>query len=183
LYENPKPLGALAFHLFSRIAPEGVFMKTLLCWCTCLVAWSTFPARAQTSDYAVVVVRVFDNGTSLTMDIARPEGTHERRQFKARDLPEKGAAAERTRQLIAQLYQEGYGLTSTYGGGDHINSTNTLVFTKRLRTRLFSPNNYEQQRNSGRTRMGGQGAPGAGRGTRLNYAQVFTKTVVAVAER
>jgi hypothetical protein len=107
-------------------------MKNLFFCCICLVAWAASPALAQTSGPAVVVVEVFDNGNGLVMDIARPEGKHERREFKLRDLRAEGAAAELTRQLIAQLYQEGYGLTSTYGGGDRFGLRNTLVFTKRL---------------------------------------------------
>ena len=106
-------------------------MKKLLFWCICLLVWAASPAHAQTSGPAVVVVRVFEDGGYLRMDIARPEGKRERREFKARDLREPGAAAELTRQLLAQLYQEGYSLTSTYGGG-RFGSTNTLVFTKRL---------------------------------------------------
>ncbi|ALW86679.1 hypothetical protein AUC43_17285 [Hymenobacter sedentarius] len=107
-------------------------MKTLLFWCACFVGWAAGPAQGQTTSPAVVVVRLFDNGNNLIMDIARPTGAPEHREFKPRDLRAPGAAAERTRQLLAQLYQEGYGLTSTYGGGDHLGSTTTLVFTKRM---------------------------------------------------
>jgi len=106
-------------------------MKILFFWGTCLVAGGSSPALAQTSGPAIVVVKVQEGPNSLIMDIARPEGQPERRQFKPRDLRTAGAPAEATRQLIAQLYQEGYGLTSTYGYGDHIVNLNTLVFTKR----------------------------------------------------
>ena len=78
-----------------------------------------------------MVVRVVEENGYLGMDIARPEGKRERREYKARDLREPGAVAELTRQLLAQLYQEGYALASTYDDG-RFGSTNTLVFTKRL---------------------------------------------------
>lgn len=80
----------------------------------------------------IVVVKVFENTNFLIIDIARAKGKREQRSFKPSDLREKGpGAAELTRQLLAQLYQEGYALTSTYGGGDHFSNLNTLVFTRR----------------------------------------------------
>lgn len=107
-------------------------MKNLLFWGICLVAWASAPALAQPGGPAVAVVTVFFTGGTLVMDVARPEGKHEHREFKPRDLREEGAEAELTRQLLTQLYQEGYSLTGTYGGGDRFVNRNTLVFTKRL---------------------------------------------------
>jgi hypothetical protein len=107
-------------------------MLKLFFWCSCLLALAASPTLAQTSGPAIVVVKVYENSYHLMMDIARPDGKHEKREYKQRDLKPEGAAAEFTRQLLAQLYQEGYGLTSTYGGGDRYGNLNTLVFTKRL---------------------------------------------------
>jgi hypothetical protein len=111
-------------------------MKKLLYVGACLLALASVPASAQTGSTDVVVVKVTEAYDYLLLDIARAGVKPERRTFKRRDLLVDGAPAEITRQLIAELYQEGYTLTSAYGGGgirtgSNIN-LNTLVFTKHL---------------------------------------------------
>lgn len=119
-------------------------MKKFLCGGACLVALALSPAHAQTGGHPtavaapadgsdVVVVKVYENASYLTLDIARATGAREKREYKPRDLGERGpGAAELTRQLLAQLAREGYVLTSTYGGGgDRFGNLNTLVFTRR----------------------------------------------------
>lgn len=114
-------------------------MKKLFFLGACLVVLASCPVVAQTpggspppaaAGLDVVVVKVSESTAYLTLDIARADGKRERRDYKPRDLKENGNSAEFTRQLIAQLYQEGYALTSTYGGGGTFN-LNTLVFTRR----------------------------------------------------
>jgi hypothetical protein len=110
-------------------------MKMILCFCVCLLALASSPVIAQTSGTDVIVVKVTEAYDYLLLDIARAGVKPERRTFKRRDLLADGAPAEVTRLLIAQLYQEGYTLTSTYGGGGILTGSNmnlnTLVFTKR----------------------------------------------------
>lgn len=110
-------------------------MKNLLYVGACLIALASTPASAQTGSTDVVVVKVTESYDYLLLDIARAGVKPERRTFKRRDLLVDGAPAEITRQLIAQLYKEGYALTSTYGGGGILTGSNmnlnTLVFTKR----------------------------------------------------
>lgn len=111
-------------------------MKKLLYIGACLMALASLPAAAQTGTTDVVVVKVTEAYDYLLLDIARAGAKPERRTFKRRDLLLDGAPAEITRLLIAQLYVEGYTLTSTYGGGGLLSGSNinlnTLVFTKRL---------------------------------------------------
>jgi hypothetical protein len=105
-------------------------MKRLLFLGACLVALASQPVMAQTVEPDVVVVKVRENdGVYLEITIARGAGKLETRLFKQHDLRD-GAGAELTRQALAQLYQEGYTLTSTYGGGDRYINSSTLVFTK-----------------------------------------------------
>jgi opacity protein-like surface antigen len=111
-----------------------ITMKKLLFLGSCLVALASQPVLAQTSAADIVVVKVSENYGVLRFDIARAGSKLEHREFSVKQLKEKGegnftgGAAENTRSLLVELAQQGYNLTTTYGGAP---GPTTLVFTKR----------------------------------------------------
>jgi hypothetical protein len=111
-------------------------MNKLLFLGACLMALASQPVLAQTSGADIVVVKVRENYSYMELNIARPGSKPEKRVFKSKELKELGdgnepsGIAEATRRLLADLAQQGYSLTSTYGSNSDFNPT-TLVFTKR----------------------------------------------------
>ena len=114
-------------------------MKKLLFLGACLVALTSQPVMAQTGGLDIVVVKVRENASYMEMNIARPGSKPEKRVFKGKDLKELGdgnepsGIAEATRRLLAELAQQGYSLTNTYGSNSSSTefSPVTLIFTKR----------------------------------------------------
>jgi hypothetical protein len=103
-------------------------MKKLLFLGACLVALASQPVMAQTGGVDVVVVRVFDNGSSVNLVINRGPGKSEKVFFGSGGNDKHLAdTAEAYQQLIAKLHQEGYGLKSTFPA---VNGLATLVFVK-----------------------------------------------------
>lgn len=102
------------------------------------MALASQPAVAQTGAADIVVVKVLEGGGLLHFDIARPGSKLEHREFSVKQLKEKGEGnylagqAEYTRNLLVELTQQGYTLTTTYttNGGTGAGPT-TLIFTKR----------------------------------------------------
>jgi hypothetical protein len=111
-------------------------MKKLVCLGACLVALASQPVMAQTGGADVVIVKVRENYSYMELNIARTGSKPEKRVFKSKELKELGdgseasGIAEATRRLLADLAQQGYSLTSTYGSSSEFSAT-TLVFTKR----------------------------------------------------
>ncbi len=111
---------------------SGIFvaMKKVLFLGACLVALASSPVIAQTAGPQVVVVRVNDGGgLGSHLVIVRGEGKSEVVDFplglSVKSLTTSGEAMQ---QVFAKLYQEGYALKSTFGGGQGY--TSTLVFVK-----------------------------------------------------
>ena len=108
-------------------------MKKLFFLGACLVALASPPSMAQTGAADIVIVKVSENYGVLRFDIARAGSKPEHREFSVKQLKEKGegnftgGAAEDTRSLLVELTQQGYTLTTTYGGAP---GPTTLVFTK-----------------------------------------------------
>ena len=105
-------------------------MKKLFFLGACLVALASSPVKAQTGGVDVVVVKVFE--ASMSMRIAITHG-----QGKTQVIETDGGgsrksnfvtSAETLQRIVADLYQRGYTLKSTFGtdGGN----LNTLVFVK-----------------------------------------------------
>lgn len=110
-------------------------MKKLCVLGACLLALTSFPALAQAGGADLVVVKATESYTSLEFAIARAGSKPEYRRFKFRQLNElsgnneaSSGAAEATRQLLVELAQQGYSLTTTYA---QAGAPTTLVFTKK----------------------------------------------------
>ena len=75
-----------------------------------------------------MVVQLRENGAgTVRVVIAYPSGKIEEQQFKAGYTDKaQNEAATAYQKLIAQLYQQGYALKTTFGPA----SINTLVFVK-----------------------------------------------------
>jgi hypothetical protein len=104
-------------------------MKKLLFSGACLVALASSPVRAQTVRPPVVVVQLYFSGISTQhIAITRGEGQTEDIEFK-----DPGTKDHRTteayQRALAQLYQEGYTLKSTFSLAT--NAVVTLIFEKR----------------------------------------------------
>jgi hypothetical protein len=111
-------------------------MKKLLFLGACLMALASQPVLAQTGGADIVVVKVRETYSYMELNIARPGSKPEKRVFKSKELKELGdgnepsGIAEATRRLLADLAQQGYSLTSTYGSSSELSPT-TLIFTKK----------------------------------------------------
>jgi hypothetical protein len=113
-------------------------MKKLLFLGACLVVLASQPVMAQTGGADIVVVKVLEGSGQVHFHIARPGSKPEHREFSLKQLKEKGEGdylsgqAECTRNLLVELTQQGYTLTSTYSAsaGTALGPT-TLIFTKR----------------------------------------------------
>jgi hypothetical protein len=103
-------------------------MKKLVFLGACLLALGSSPVMAQTGGPEVVVVRLFDNGTSVNLVISRGPSKSEKVAFGSGGRDERlTETAEAYQQLVAKLYQEGYSLKSTFTA---VNGLATLVFVK-----------------------------------------------------
>jgi hypothetical protein len=111
-------------------------MKKILGVGACLLALAASPVLAQTGQADVVVVKVKEYSAYMEFGIARAGRKPEYRLFKPAALRELGdgkeigGTAEATRQLLIELAQQGYSLTTTYSDGNDAGRT-TLVFTKK----------------------------------------------------
>ena len=113
-------------------------MKKCLFLGACLLAVASQPVMAQTSTVDIIVVKVLEGNGLLHFDIARPGSKPEHREFSARQLKEKGEGnhlsgqAVYTRDLLVELTQQGYTLTTTYSSSSAPGiGPVTLLFTKR----------------------------------------------------
>jgi hypothetical protein len=113
-------------------------MKRFVFLGACLLALASQPVKAQTGGPDIVVVKVIEGSGQLHFHIARPGVKPEHREFNLKQLKEKGEGdyysgqTECTRNLLVELTQQGYTLTTTYSAsmGTSLGLT-TLVFTKR----------------------------------------------------
>jgi hypothetical protein len=111
-------------------------MKKILYLPISILALASCAVTTQPHPAAIVVVKVSEDEGYLRFAIARGDGKTEMRDYVAAELSRLGGTptdgrAEATRQLFAELFQQGYVLTCSYGGGDRTGTLNTLVFTKR----------------------------------------------------
>lgn len=110
-------------------------MKNLLCFGTSVLFLTSCAVTRPTHSADLVVVKVSEDEGYLRFAIARGNGKVEMRDYVAAELSRLGGTptdgrAEATRQLFAELFQQGYVLTCSYGGGDRTGTLNTLVFSK-----------------------------------------------------
>ncbi|MGI4743393.1 MAG: hypothetical protein ACRYG7_50220 [Janthinobacterium lividum] len=104
-------------------------MKKLLLVSACLLALSSSPVLAQAGGPNVVVVQLYHTGLSTGhIAITRGEGKTEDIEYKDQDTKEHTSAIAYQR-VLAQLYQEGYTLKSTFTPG--ASYVVTLLFEKR----------------------------------------------------
>lgn len=102
----------------------------------CLVALASSPAMAQVGVAETVVVTV-ENNVGLHVVISRGPGKSEVVEVSYKEIRQNPAAQEeRLQQVFDKLFQQGFSLQGTYGGGGAGRSgsflfNNTLIFTKR----------------------------------------------------
>lgn len=111
-------------------------MKKLFFWGACLVALASGPAVAQTGGVETVVVTV-ENNLGLHIVISRGPGKSEVVEVSYKEVRQNPTAEEEgLQQVFNKLFQQGFSLQGTYGGGGAGRSgsflfNNTLIFTKR----------------------------------------------------
>ena len=104
-------------------------MKKLLLLCACLLVWAA-PLRAAAAPPEIVVVRVYDNGGSVSVVITRGEGKSELLNFEGGSSDKKHIqASEGYYTFINKLYQEGYTLQGSFVNSQFTTLT-TLIFSK-----------------------------------------------------
>ena len=106
-------------------------MKKLLWLGACQVALAAAPAMAQTGPPDVVVVETTDRLDGYRIVVTHGEGKTQVRELVRKDLKQSpNAPAEALQKVLTQLYQEGYHLRGTGGGGYNYLIRNTFVLTK-----------------------------------------------------
>lgn len=108
-------------------------MKKILVAGICLLALLSGPAKAQEAAPEVVIVRVYEGANTVQLVITGPNGRSETAEF-ANGIGSKKLAAtgQGYYAVVAKLYTEGYGLTSTFTGkyASTTGTMTTLIFTK-----------------------------------------------------
>ena len=95
------------------------------------LALAAAPAMAQASAPDVVVVRTTDSFDNLRIVVTHGEGKTQVLEFARKDLKQSPTGPEEALQKVfAQVYQEGYHLSGTGGGGYNYLIRNTFLFTK-----------------------------------------------------
>ena len=112
---------------------SGIFvaMKKLLFLGACLVALASQPVKAQTARPEVIVVSVRAGGIGKTrVVLAYGGGKTEEKMIKNASNSDKAQdeAAAAYQGIIAELYQQGYSLKSTFV--EFQGTVSTLVFVK-----------------------------------------------------
>jgi hypothetical protein len=108
-------------------------MKKLFAMSACLLALGLNPVRGYAADPEVVVVRAYEVGGTVQLVITGPNGRSETVEFPGGIGSKKLAAAgQGYHAVVTKLYQEGYGLTSTFSSttGPGASLITTLIFTK-----------------------------------------------------
>lgn len=111
-------------------------MKKLLILSTCLWALGFNPTLAQTGGVETVVVTV-DDYLTLRIIISRGPGQSEVVEVPLKDIRQHPTARQETLQReFNKLFEQGFALQGTYGGGatdrgGSFMGHSTLVFTKR----------------------------------------------------
>jgi len=107
-------------------------MKKLILLSGCLWAFAAQPARAQTSHSDVVVVKVLESRLVTRIVIARSWGIPEELEITAGLTGSEATvveeSAKKMQQVLTKLYEQGYAIKSTFGGGQ--GSPSTLVLVK-----------------------------------------------------
>lgn len=104
-------------------------MKKLLLLAASVLVFNSCAVITQTRTTDIVVVKVSED------EGYRGDGKTEMRDYVAAELTHLGGTptdgrVEATRRLFAELFQQGYVLNCSYGGGDRTGTLNTLVFIK-----------------------------------------------------
>ena len=109
-------------------------MKKLLLLGGCLWALAALPASAQAGSADIVVVKVLESPLVTRIIIARSSGFPDELEIKAgfAGLASNEAAVAREstqkmQEILTKLYDQGYAVRSTFGGGDGGHSTLVLV--------------------------------------------------------
>ena len=106
-------------------------MKKLFWLGACRLALAAAPAMAQTGAPDVVVVRTTDYFDNLRIVVTHGEGKTQVLELARKDLKQSPNGQEEALQKVfANLYQEGYRLSGTGGGGNNYLIRNTFIFTK-----------------------------------------------------
>lgn len=111
-------------------------MKKLFFLLSCLLALGSTPVWAQTTP-EVVVVRVVEDISEIRLMVARNGGPENLIKLRAGDNEkDMRSASMGVQKIVQQLYQEGYTLQSTFGGGNAGSgasqySASTLIFIKK----------------------------------------------------
>lgn len=106
-------------------------MKKLLLLGGCLWALAAQPASAQTGSADVVVVKVLESPLATRIIIARSSGFPDEYDIKAslagNEATVARESAQKMQEILTKLYDQGYAVRSTFGGGDGGHSTLVLV--------------------------------------------------------
>lgn len=108
-------------------------MKKYLFGCACLVALMGSPVEARVADPEVVIVRIYENASTVQLVLTGPNGRSETVEFiNGIGSKKLAATGQGYHAVVTKLYSEGYGLTSTFTGTyPTTNGTmTTLIFTK-----------------------------------------------------
>ena len=106
-------------------------MKTFMWLVAGRLTLAAAPAMAQAGGPDVVVVRTTDSFGDLRIVVTHGEGKTQVLELARKDLKQSPTGQEETLQnVFAKLYQEGYRLSGTGGGGYNYLIRNTFIFTK-----------------------------------------------------
>lgn len=107
-------------------------MKKLFLLCACVLALLASPAKAAAGDPEMVIVRVYENFSTVSLSVSRGPGKTEYLKFANGGSEKKlVASGESYYKVLLKLYQEGYVLQSTFTAQASAGSSfTTLVLVK-----------------------------------------------------
>ena len=107
-------------------------IKKLILLGGCFWAFAAQPGRAQTAHPDVVIVKVLEARLATRIIIARNWGIPDELEVTAgltgNEATVVQESAKKMQQILAKLYEQGYAIKSTFGGGG--GSPSTLVLVK-----------------------------------------------------
>jgi hypothetical protein len=109
-------------------------MKKLILLGGCLWAFAAQPAKAQTGQTDIVVMKVLESRVGTRIVVARSWGFPDEIEVKpiltnneARLMRD---SAEKIQEVLTKLYEQGYAIKSSFSGSEGGQSTIVLVKTK-----------------------------------------------------